>query len=335
MVCQSRYASAKSTFMVEVFAGSGSYSSGPNGPVLAIGNFDGVHLGHQSQIKALVQTAKNSGVKSCVYKFEPPPRVVLSPLRHAPRIMPWTDKVRYLSDIGVDQVIVERFSKSFAEHPAEWFTKVVLTERVRPMTLVVGYDFRFGKGRSGNIDFIRKNLPDLPVKQLTPVVLNGDTVSSSMVRSLVENGDVSGATALLGRPHVVHGAVVHGEGRGLGMGFPTANLASEVELLPKCGVYLVRARTERGEWVDGVANVGTRPTFEGTGVRVEVHLLEWSGDLYGSELQVAFLEQVRSEVKFQGLGSLKRQINSDITEARARFLSNKSKFDTQTARLLL
>ena len=303
--------------MPQIFAGSATYDSHGSPPVVTIGNFDGLHQGHRSLIARLVECAHEMGAPSLVYTFDPPPRVVLAPNRRQPRIQSWPDKVQIMGELGVDQVVVERFSRSFARHPPDWFVEEILRRRLSPRALVLGYDFRFGSDRSGDVNTVRSAFPDIPIEQVQALELEGGIVSSSRIRSLVNTGEVEQAARLLGCPHVVRGTVVHGAARGRSMGFPTANIETDAELLPAQGVYACRARTNGGSWIPAVANLGTRPTFDGQGFLVEVHLLDYSGDLYGSEMEVAFFARIRGEKAFDGLDALRTQIEKDVEQARA------------------
>lgn len=302
--------------MPQVYAGSVAYPSGTPHPVLTIGNFDGLHHGHRHLISALVTKARALGAPAAVYTFDPPPRVVLSPDAHAPRIQSWPDKVRILGELGVDQVVVERFSRAFAQHPPSWFLDEVIGKRIQPSSVVVGYDFRFGRNRGGDVETLRAAFPDLSVTQVEALQIDGETVSSSRIRSLVSEGNVTEAAGLLGCPHRIRGTVIAGDSRGRTIGFPTANLQTDARLTPARGVYAVRARAERGSWHPAVANLGTRPTFDGSGFLIEVHLLDFSGDLYGAELEVDFIKRLRGEHTFDGPEALIAQITRDVDAAR-------------------
>jgi riboflavin kinase/FMN adenylyltransferase len=302
--------------MPRVFAGSAAYSRPSPRPVLTIGNFDGVHRGHRSLIDAVVQRAAEMGAPSCVYTFDPPPRVVLAPEQHRPRIQPWTDRVQQLGQLGVDHVILERFTRAFAQHPPEWFIDEILGRRIQPRAIVVGYDFRFGRERAGNVDFLRERLLEIEVHQVSAHEIDSEVVSSSRIREAVESGRVGEAAELLGRMHIVRGVVRAGEGRGRNLGFPTANIHTVADLLPATGVYAVRARVDGGEWRPGVANLGTRPTFGGQDLSLEVHLLDLDEDLYGRELELGFVQRLRGEVRFDGADALVAQIKRDVVDTR-------------------
>lgn len=307
----------------QVFAGSAAYAraaacGGPCRPVLTIGNFDGVHLGHRRLLSRLVDAARARGRPAAVFTFDPPPRTVLAPSQAAPRVTAWPDRVRLLGDAGVDQVIVERFSRAFAQHPPAWFADEVLGRRLGAVEMVVGWDFRFGKARAGTVDTLRERL-QIPVEQVDALHLDGAVASSSRVRQCILDGDVEGAAQLLGRPHFMRGVVVPGDRRGRRLGFPTANVEGDGTLLPAAGVYAVRAIVDGGPPRAAVANLGVRPTFGGDGPSlVEVHLLDFSGDLYGAEVEVSFVARLRGERRFPDADALAAQIQADVAEARAR-----------------
>lgn len=303
--------------MPEIFAGSASYPVPSPAPVLSIGNYDGLHQGHRHLLSHLVTQARALGAPAAVYTFDPPPRVVLAPQLHQPRIQSWPDKVRIMGELGVDQVIVERFSRAFAQHPPEWFVSEVLGRRISPRACVLGYDFHFGRARAGDINTLRTLLPETPIEQVSALQIDGEIVSSSRIRRAVAEGEVQVATRLLGLPHRIRGTVVSGDQRGRTIGFPTANLHTDAQLLPSNGVYAVHASVDGGEWLPAVANLGERPTFDGRRYLIEVHLLDFSADLYGHELQVGFIERLRSEQRFDGPDALAAQIRLDVQAARS------------------
>ena len=312
-----------------MFAGSAAYAKerlaqGRPGPVLSIGNFDGVHLGHQHLLGQVVAAARARGVPAAVYTFDPPPRTVLAPALRQPNITAWPDRVRLLGELGTDEVIIERFSRAFAQHPPAWFADEVLRNRIGPQEMIVGYDFRFGRARAGTVDTLRDRLA-LPIAKVAPLVLDDQTVSSSLIRSLISAGEVAQAAKLLSRPHLVRGVVVPGNRRGRTIGFPTANVETDAELLPAAGVYAVRARVDGGPWCNGVTNLGVRPTFGGDGpFLVEVHLLDFREDIYGAEVEVRFLKRIRAEQRFDSVDALVARIRADVQEAHAVFAASTS-----------
>jgi len=292
----------------------------PARTVLTIGNFDGIHLGHQMIIREVVERAGRRGCIPALMTFDPPPSRVLGRAT-LPQIMTLRDKCAVAGELGVELFVCETFNLALASMPPEVFMREILEERLNPVEILVGYDFAFGKQRRGDVGMLRSYFEPrgCQVDQFRPLrarVGQGEEgiVSSTRIRELLLEGSVRQAGALLGRPHFVSGPVVHGDARGRRLGFPTANLSVE-NLLPANGVYAVRARFEGRVW-PGVANVGRRPTFRGAVVRVEVHLLDYEGDLYEKRLCVEFIERLRGERRFEGVEGLKRQIERDIRAAR-------------------
>ena len=296
--------------MPAVFIGSAACDL--KGAAVAIGNFDGVHAGH----RAVIARLRSFGLPVCVYTFDPAPTAVVAPERHQPRITTLAERVRLLGEAGVDVVIIEPFTRAWAAHPARWFAEVVLERRLRAKALVVGWDFRFGHGREGNAASLRAWLPGMTIAELDVVQAGERAVSSSRVRTLVKEGKVKEAAALLGRPHALTGTIVTGDKRGRTIGFPTANLENEVELLPAHGVYAVRARIDDGPALLGVANIGVRPTVDGRKLSIEVHLLDFDRDVYGCEMRVELIARVREERRFEGIDALATQIRVDVATAR-------------------
>lgn len=302
--------------MPTAYAGAASWPPEGPGPVVAIGNFDGVHLGHRAVLARLFALAEARAAPACVLTFEPAPTAILASERHQPRILTVDERVRRLHEAGVDAVVVEPFTRALADRSAEWFARELLGGALRAEGVVVGYDFRFGKGRAGDAATLRRLLPNIPVIEIPACTEANEPVSSSRIRKLVAAGDVASAAALLGRPHALAGTVVHGDQRGRTIGFPTANVQNEVELLPAAGVYAVRARV-CGAVLPGVANIGVRPTFAGSESRVEVHLFDFAGELYGERLTVALVARLRGEVRFPSVDALVAQIRADADAARA------------------
>lgn len=302
-----------------VFHGSASYPAGRRlGPVVTIGNFDGVHLGHQALLQRVAQRARALGVPACVYTFHPSPRQVLRPETAVPPIQDLDDRIAALGRHGVDEVVVEPFDRELAAREPRWFADEILTRRLRCSAAVLGYDFRFGRERRGTVERLRDWL-DVPVEQVEPLAIGGAPVSSTRIRELLLAGQVEEAAVLLSRPHRLRGEVVRGDGRGRGLGFPTANVAAGPTLRPPSGVYAVRVGLDDEE-ADrpAVANLGTRPTFgAGEAPTIEVHLLDFAGDLYGRRVAVDFVARLRDERRFDGPDALVAQIRADVEAARA------------------
>ena len=287
-------------------------SSDP-GPVVTIGTFDGVHRGHQALVARARALAGAEG-RVCAFTFDPSPRDVMRPDHGVPTIQSVDDRVAWLGRAGADDVLLEPFSLDYAQRSAEDFAHEVLRDRLGATGVVVGWDFRFGRGRGGGVDTLRAAL-DIPVVQVEAVEIAGAPVSSTRIRQRVRDGDVSLAAQLLGRPHELVGTVVRGDGRGRTLGIPTANVRPDTELCPAPGVYAVRATWDGGA-ADGVANLGDRPTYGPTEGRLEVHLFDVDVDLYGRELRVGFVSRIRGEQRFDGVEALVAQIHDDIATAR-------------------
>ena len=293
------------------------------GAVVALGNFDGLHLGHQKVIGEALRLAGELDAPCGVLTFEPHPRAYFQPDKPAFRLTPFRIKLRQLDAIGVDYLYLLSFDRAMAERSPESFIVEVLGQGLEPIHLVVGYDFVFGKGRSGNAAMLG-DLGRAAGFAVTSVPAAADAegvvYSSTKVRERLAAGDPLGAARVLGRPWEIEGRVESGDKRGRLLGFPTANVAIGGYLQPALGVYAVKAGIDEGRgtrWLDGVANLGRRPTVGGTRVQLETHLFDFAGDLYGRHLRVALIDFIRPERKFDGLEALKAQIAADSAEARA------------------
>ena len=294
----------------------------PKGCVVALGNFDGVHLGHQAVIAAAGTLARRMDAVFAVMTFEPHPRLLFQPALQPFRLTPFRVKTRLIENLGADLCLMQHFDVQFAAQSAHDFVVNLLVGHLGVKGVVVGHDYVFGQNRQGNPQFLRQMGSDLgfAVKVIDPVAAdNGEVYSSTQVRNHLINGRPRDAARLLGRPWEVEGRVEHGDKRGRTIGFPTANLGLEDYQRPATGVYAVRVGLENGaniQWFDGVANFGHRPTFDKTDELLEVHILDYSGDLYGRHLRVQMLDFIRPEQKFASLDDLKQQINRDALQAR-------------------
>lgn len=310
---------------MRVQRGSEPFSPRDRGCVLTIGNFDGVHRGHRAVIGSAVERARDLRTSAVVYTFDPHPRRVLNPSRPELLLMTPEQLELALEQLGVNVLVREGFTLEFAALTAEAFLRDVLCERMEPQELVVGRDFHFGKGRGGSGETLATIAPTLGLRVVIvpEVQAEGRDVSSTRIRMALAQGDVEDARRCLGRPYVVWGKVVGGDRRGRGLGFPTANLEPENEILPTRGVYATRARLiegggrAAGPSLPSVTNVGTRPTFEGEQLVCETHLIDFEGDLYDKRLEVGFLGRLRSEQKFADADALHRQIREDVERARS------------------
>ena len=297
-----------------VFLGSSTFPSPSPRPVVTIGNFDGVHRGHQALLERTMALALAKNRPSCVYTFNPAPRDVLRPNNDIPRIQSLDRKIEMLFRLGVEMVVVEPFDLQFGQQEAQWFAREVLDNRLGVSALVLGWDFRFGRRRGGSAASLREWL-DVDVEEFSPIFLGGEVVSSSRIRMLVRQGSVGDAARLLTRPHEVCGPVLAGDGRGRTLGFPTANVQPQVPLLPARGVYAVRVDIGDGILRPGVANLGVRPTFGPGRTPLEVHLLNESMDLYDRQLRVLFIDRIRPEQRFESKDHLAHQIARDVRQA--------------------
>jgi riboflavin kinase/FMN adenylyltransferase len=293
------------------------------GSVVAIGNFDGVHLGHQIVIGRTAEIARGLGAKLAVLTFEPHPFQVFHPEAPPFRLTPFRAKARHLEALGVDLLLVLPFDLDFSKIAADEFVRRLIVESLHARHAVVGYDFHFGHKRGGTPDVLRElgGRWGFSVTVVAPLEAAGGTIySSTRIRQDLAQGRTREAAAMLGRPFEIEGRVEMGDQRGRTIGFPTANLRLGDYLRPAGGVYAVRVEIEEEtprRWHSGVANLGTRPTLGGTDLRLEVHLFEFAGDLYGKHLRVALIEHLRPERKFSGLAELKTQIAADAARARA------------------
>jgi riboflavin kinase/FMN adenylyltransferase len=307
--------------------------------VVVPGNHDGVHVGHQALLARARVLAADRGLDVVALTFDPHPMVTVAPERAPVPLTTLARRTELLLALGADRVEVARFDAAYAAQTAEQWITNELSGRLHAQAVVVGVDFRFGKGRGGDLESLRSigAARGIAVDAMGEILVSGtserasstairvgeilvsgtsERASSTAIRVALARGDVEHAALLLTRPHSVDGTVVEGNKRGRTIGFPTANLAPDPILLPLDGVYAVRARTSEGAWMDGVANLGSRPTFA-AGRSLEAHLFDFTGDLYGQRLRLAFLARIRDEKKFDGIDALVAQIRADADAARA------------------
>ena len=292
------------------------------GCVATIGNFDGVHLGHQAILARLRERSQELGVPSCVVIFEPQPREYFAPDAAPVRLTRLREKLELLRGQGVDFVLCLTFNRRLRELSAAEFVRQVLVDGLAVRHLEVGDDFRFGCDRSGDFAFLVRASAEqgFTVEAATTVEVDGMRVSSSRIRKVLADGDLHQAERLLGRPFRLSGRVLHGQKLGRTLGSPTANIQLKRRKAPLNGVYLV-STVVAGQRVNGVANIGTRPSVNGDGrPHLEVHLLDFAGDLYGLHLDVTFHQKLRDEQRFASLEALKAAILADIAAARAYWL---------------
>ncbi len=293
--------------------------------VVTIGNFDGVHKGHQAIIHQVIEKAESIEGTSVVITFDPHPIRVLKKNGWPPLITSFDQKIELISHTNTDVLICIQFDEAFASISARRFLKDLLIDRIGMKAIVIGKDYAFGKDREGDVSFLKKNAIDFGFEVIVaswiPTSYFGSKrISSTQIREVVMSGKVDEAYHLLGRYYQINGTVVTGRNRGGKLlGFPTANINLQDELCPKTGVYAVTAEF-RGKQYNGVANIGYSPTFEDKIFTVEVHLLDFKEYIYGENIRIHFISRIRDEKKFSGIEDLTNQIKSDIQTARALLL---------------
>lgn len=286
-------------------------------PVLTLGNFDGVHRGHQAIFRRVVEVAAASDGTPVALTFHPHPAAVLKPGSAPSRLTDLRQRARRIAATGIDTILFQRFTQRFSEIPAQEFVERLLVDGLGVVGIVVGHRVSFGHRRSGDADTLRElgQKHGFTVEVVGPVQVDGAEVSSSAIRAAIASGDLARARAFLGADPVLRGRVIQGDRRGHQLGFPTANLRVDGWVVPPDGVYAVRARIDE-QWVDGVANLGRKPTFGEHARGLEVHLLDWQGDLYDQRIEIHFVAQLRAEQRFASLEALVTQIGHDVEAAR-------------------
>jgi riboflavin kinase/FMN adenylyltransferase len=283
---------------------------------VAIGNFDGVHLGHARIVERLVAHARAVRGRAVVLTFDPHPVRILRPDK-APPPLTWTDrKAQLLAELGVDSTVVLGTDEALLDLTAERFFQQIVRERLDARALVEGPNFYFGRGRQGTIDVLRAmtSAAGIELEVVEPVVLDGELVSSSRVRALIANGEVDRAARMLTHPYRIRGMVAHGAGRGIKLGFPTANVEAIDTLLPAAGVYAGLGLAPTGDWPAAI-NIGPNPTFGEHVLKVEAHLIGCHEPLYGQPLEIDFLARIREVRTFPGIDALKQQLHEDVASA--------------------
>jgi riboflavin kinase/FMN adenylyltransferase len=293
--------------------------------VATIGNFDGVHLGHQAIIQQVVTKAKILGVPSVVIIFEPQPLEFFQTNKAPARLMRFREKLQALSTLGIDYVFCLKFDSKLSQLSAESFVETVLVSHLKICHLVVGDDFHFGGDRKGDFSLLQSlgNVKGFSVENTSTLFESGESgerISSTLVRALLAKSKFAAAQNVLGRPYSISGRVVHGQRLGRQLGFPTANIALHRINVAFTGVYAVKVCLESDEQVLGVANIGVKPTVGNFIPSLEVHLLDFSSTIYGEHLDVTFCEKLRNEQRFENIEALKEQINKDINAAKSYFL---------------
>ncbi len=301
-----------------VFKGIENITDDFRGSFVTIGNFDGVHLSHQFICRKLATEARDAGTKSLVITFDPHPKMVLHPeIRPFYLITTLEEKLQILEKCGIDATLVVPFSRDYSRMTAEEFVRGFLHKKLAIRKIIVGHDYTFGQGKKGNSDYLINAGRGLGfmVEVIDAFKVGENVVSSTLIRNLIIKGDFKTVTNLLGRWYNVAGIVVTGYGRGVELGFPTANIDPEKELLPPAGIYAAFADVE-GKRCMAALNIGEKPTFADYTFTFEAHLLDFSGDLRGKRLNIHFVEKLRNIIKFDSLGKLKKQIAVDVKKIR-------------------
>ncbi len=288
---------------------------------LTIGNFDGVHLGHQAILKMLVEKARELDVDACMMSFEPLPQEYFTPEKAPARLTRLREKWCALEATGIDQFLCIKFDHRLAELSAEAFIEHILLDRLHVKFLVVGDDFRFGKGRVGDFNLLKTygDQYSFEVVDSHSHCLDGERISSTAIRRALTHAELEHANKMLGRPYSICGRVSHGDKRGRTIGFPTVNIKLHRHATPLSGVYAVQLRGIGEEPVKGVANIGKRPTVDGHNLQLEVHLFDFDQNIYGQQVCVEFKHKLRDEKRFESFEALKHQIVRDSEQAKLFF----------------
>lgn len=292
--------------------------------IVTVGTFDGVHIGHQSIIKRLVNIAQAENKTSVLLTFYPHPRMVLQSNVPMRLIQTIEERKAALAETGLDVLVIHPFTESFSRLDAEQYVKEILVGQLNVHKIVMGYDHRFGRNRNANIEDMQDfgAIYDFDIEEISATEVEAIAVSSTKIRNAILEGDMKKATTYLGRNFELSGEVIHGEKRGRVLQFPTANidLKNAHKILPKNGVYLVKSTLER-QMVYGMMNIGEKPTFDAKRISIEVHFFDWSKDLYGEHIRIEVLERVRDEQKFDSAEKLQTQLQAD--ESRCRLIIGK------------
>jgi riboflavin kinase/FMN adenylyltransferase len=283
--------------------------------VLTVGTFDGIHLGHREIIKELLKIAKEKNFTSSLLTFEPHPKTVVQDSPHRIKLLTTLEeKLQILQDIGLESVIIAKFTREFSETSYKSFVEDILLQKLRASCIIIGYDHSFGRNRAGNFRELENlsSMYSFNLKEVGPFKIGSQTVSSSRIRKYIDDGDLENANKMLGYNYSLEGIVTKGEGRGQRLNFPTANLMIENQnkLTPKEGVYVVQSDV-LGKSYKGMANIGYKPTFGGVSRTVEVHIFDFSDNIYGEKITTQFIKRLRDEVKFNSEEQLINQLNLD------------------------
>jgi riboflavin kinase / FMN adenylyltransferase len=295
------------------------------GYVVTIGGYDGIHLGHQALIERLQDHGRRLSKQTMMLTFEPMPREHLAPKNPPARLTSWRERWRLLSTMGLDAMLLLRFSAGVRNQSGDEFAEMLARDLRTPL-VVVGHDFRFGREGGATAPMLKEAGERLgfAVEVVPPVLIDGERVSSSGIRGALERGDLKRAERWLGRPYSMRGRVVQGERLGKQLGYPTANMRLERRRSPLAGIFAVRVHGVASQGLPGVASLGTRPTVNGVEPLLETHIFDYSGELYGREIEVEFVAKLREELRFDSLDALVEQMHRDAADARRILDSNRS-----------
>lgn len=306
---------------MQLYKGMAEVPAPPANAVVTIGNFDGVHLGHQELVGKVVAHAKRIGGTPVAITFRPHPRAVLRPTDPPHLITTYEERAELLANCGVEWLVEEPFSREFSNISPDQFVNQVLVHGLNTKVLYLGYDFAFGKERSGSVETLQRlaEARGIEIHVVPPLKVNAQPVSSSLIRKTLDEGNIEFVNQCLGRSFFLTGLVWRGEGRGRTIGVPTANMQTAHRKYPRVGVYATRTRW-RGDWYKSISNIGYNPTFKGDGtdlpLKIETHLFDFQADMYGDEIRVEFHAFLRAEKKFSGVDALLAQMKEDFKEAR-------------------
>lgn len=286
--------------------------------IVTVGVFDGLHIGHQAVIQRVLTQAEKFKLASFVLTFDPPPLAFLAPEKCPPTLTTLPKKIEILEQLGVDAVVFARFDAYLQQMSPDAFVRQVLLQRLNARQVIIGYDWQFGKGRSGNAEALKQlgNRHQFGVTIVGPVQLRGKPVHSTRVREAIAASHLDLTVELLGRRYSIMGEVVKGQGRGRQIGFPTANIDAGNQMLPPSGVYAIQVKLERCLF-DGILNMGTRPTFDEEKFQIESHLFDFERMIYGKKIEIFFIEKIRDEQRFPNPEMLVAQIKQDVAAAKA------------------
>lgn len=294
--------------------------------VVTIGTFDGVHIGHQKIIKRLIKTGEQFGLKSVILTFFPHPRMVLQKDSNIKLINTIEERHRILNDLGLDYLLIKEFTQEFSRLSAEDFVKQILVDKLHARKVIIGYDHRFGRNRNADINDLKKfgEAYGFEVEEISAQDIDDVSVSSTKIRTALQEGDIAKANAYLGYSFMLTGVVAKGKGLGRQLNYPTANIqiAEDYKLIPKQGAYIVSSKID-GNTFFGMMNIGTNPTVNGRQQTIEVHFFDFDADIYGETIQIDLLQRIRDEQKFESVEALKTQLSLDKQTA-LHFISNQN-----------